>query len=55
MTDQNEPNITNQRSSKENEIDYIQLTKTIWSSRKKVIKIMLIFIGVGVIIALLTP
>jgi len=55
MIDQNKPDITNQKNSEENEIDYIQLVKTIWGGRKKVIKITLIFIVVGIVIALLSP
>jgi capsular polysaccharide biosynthesis protein len=52
MTDQNKPNISSQKSSEEDEIDLIQLAKTLWEGRKTVIKITLIFMGIGLFVAI---
>ena len=39
----------------EDEIDLIQLAKTLWKSRKTVVKITVIFMVLGLLVALLTP
>jgi len=55
MTEQNKPNISNQKSTEEDEIDLIQLTKTLWNGRKTVIKTTLIFMAMGLFIAIFSP
>jgi len=55
MTQQNKPNVANQKSSDDDEIDLIQLAKTLWNSRKTIIKITFIFMGIGLFIAIFTP
>ncbi len=44
-----------QQPMEEDEIDLIQLAKTLWKSRKMVIKITIIFMVLGVLVAFLTP
>ncbi|MDX8339310.1 Wzz/FepE/Etk N-terminal domain-containing protein [Draconibacterium sp. IB214405] len=39
----------------EDEIDLLALTKTIWESRKFIIKVVVVFVILGVTVALLTP
>ena len=43
------------QSSADDEIDLIALAKTVWDSRKFIIKIVIVFMIAGVLIALLTP
>ncbi|GMT46357.1 MAG: hypothetical protein IEMM0006_2189 [bacterium] len=42
-------------SVEEDEIDLIQLAKKLWNGRKLVIKTTLIFIVLGLLVALLSP
>ena len=42
-------------SDHEDEINLIALAKTLWESRKNIIKITLIFMGVGLFVALTSP
>jgi len=42
-------------SPEEDEIDLIQLAKTIWEGRKTVIKTTIIFMGIGLFIAIFSP
>ncbi len=44
-----------QKSAEDDEIDLIALTKTLWEGRKTVIKTTLIFMVVGLFIAILSP
>jgi len=55
MTQQNKPNISNQKIIKFDEIDLILLAKTQWEGRKTVIKTTLIFIVMGLLVAMFTP
>mgnify|MGYP001156788859 CR=1 FL=1 len=48
-------NIPQKYSDHENEIDLIALAKTLWGGRKEVVKVTLIFIGIGLLAALTTP
>ena len=48
-------NMPQQYSDHEDEIDLIALAKTLWSGRKEVVKITLIFMGVGLFVALTSP
>ncbi len=51
---QNNP-LLPQQPIEEDEIDLIQLTKTLWKNRKTVIKITVIFMVLGLLVAILTP
>ena len=51
---QNNP-LLPQQPVEEDEIDLIQLTKTLWKSRKTVIKITIIFMVLGLLVAIFTP
>ncbi len=55
MTELQNTPLLPQQPVEEDEIDLIQLTKTLWKSRRKVIKITIIFMVLGVLVALLTP
>ena len=44
-----------QYSDHEDEIDLIALAKTLWEGRKKVVKVTLVFIVIGLFVALTTP
>lgn len=46
---------TNQKVASDDEIDLIPLLKTIWESRKFIIKTIIIFMVVGLIVALTSP
>ena len=48
-------NIPQQYSDYEDEIDLIALAKTLWAGRKEVVKITLIFMGIGLFVALTSP
>tara|TARA_Y100000991_G_scaffold171688_1_gene133460 strand:- start:2881 stop:3999 length:1119 start_codon:yes stop_codon:yes gene_type:complete len=48
-------NMPQQYSDHEDQIDLIALAKTLWGVRKKVIKITLIFMGIGLFVALTSP
>lgn len=52
-------NITNQsqksNNNQDDKIDFIQLAKTLWEGRKTVIKTILIFMAIGLIIAIFSP
>ncbi len=50
-----ENNLPMQPPVEEDEIDLIQLTKTLWDKRKTIIKITLLFIVIGFLVAFLTP
>ena len=39
----------------EDDIDLVALTKTLWESRKEIVKITLIFMGIGLFLALTIP
>lgn len=41
-----------QYSNHEDEIDFIALTKTIWEGRKEIVKMTLVFVGIGLFVAL---
>ncbi len=49
------PQQTEQGYIEEDEIDLIALAKTLWEGRKNIIKITLIFMGIGLFVALTTP
>ncbi len=51
----NIPQQTEHGYIEEDEIDLIALAKTLWKGRKNIIKITLIFMGIGLLIALTTP
>jgi len=51
----NIPQQTEQGYIEEAEIDLIALAKTLWEGRKSIIKITLIFMGIGLFVALTTP
>ena len=55
MTELQNNSLLPQQPAEEDEIDLIQLTKTLWKSRKKVIKITIAFMVLGVLVAFLTP
>lgn len=48
-------NLQQPTSVEEDEIDLIALAKKVWDGRKTIIKITLIFMGIGFFIAILTP
>ena len=48
-------NMPQQYSDHEDEIDLIALAKTLWEGRKEVVKITLIFMVVGLFVALTSP
>ena len=48
-------NMPQQYSDHEDEIDLIALAKTLWEGRKEVAKITLIFMGIGLFVALTSP
>jgi capsular polysaccharide biosynthesis protein len=52
MIDQNKTKITNQKNIEEDEIDLIALAKTLWEGRKTVIKTTLIFMAIGLFVAI---
>ena len=51
----NIPQQTEHQHIEDDEIDLIALAKTLWKGRKNIIKITLIFMGIGLLIALTTP
>jgi len=51
----NNPNPQNLVSPEDDEIDLIALAKTVWNGRKTVIKTTLIFMGIGLFLAIFTP
>lgn len=55
MTELQNTPLLPQQPVEEDEIDLIQLAKTLWKSRKTVIKITVIFMVLGLLVALLTP
>ncbi len=55
MTELQNNSLLPQQPVEEDEIDLIQLTKTLWESRKTVIKITIIFMVLGLLVAILTP
>ncbi len=55
MTELQNNSLLPQQPVEEDEIDLIQLTKTLWKSRKTVIKITVIFMVIGLLVAILTP
>ncbi len=55
MTELQNTPLLPQQPVEEDEIDLIQLTKTLWKSRKTVIKITVIFMILGLLVAILTP
>ena len=55
MTELQNTPLPPQLPAEEDEIDLIQLTKTLWKSRKKVIKITVAFMILGLLVAFLTP
>ena len=48
-------NMPQKYSNHEDEIDLIALAKTLWGRRKEVVKITLIFVVVGLFVALTSP
>jgi len=44
-----------QYSDYEDEIDLVALVKTLWAGRKKIVKTTLIFVGIGLFVALTSP
>ena len=48
-------NMPHKYSDHEDEIDLIALAKTLWEGRKVVVKITLIFMGIGLFVALTSP
>lgn len=48
-------NMPQQYIDHEDQIDLIALAKTLWDGRKEVVKITLIFVGIGLFVALTTP
>ena len=48
-------NMPQRYSDHEDEIDLLALGKTLWGGRKKVVKITLIFVGIGLFVALTSP
>ena len=48
-------NMPQQYSDHEDEIDLISLAKTLWVGRKEVVKVTLVFMGIGLFVALTTP
>ncbi len=55
MTELQNTPLLPQQPVEEDEIDLIQLTKTLWKSRKTVIKITVIFMVLGLFVAIFTP
>ncbi len=55
MTELKNTPLPPQQPVEEDEIDLIQLAKVLWKSRKKVIKITIAFMVLGVLVAFLTP
>ncbi len=55
MTENQNTPLLPQQPVEEDEIDLIQLAKTLWNSRKTVIKITIIFMVLGLLVALFTP
>ncbi len=55
MTELQNTPLLPQQPVEEDEIDLIQLTKTLWKSRKTVIKVTVIFMILGLLVAILTP
>lgn len=43
------------KNTTDDEIDLIALAKTIWNGRKSIVKIVLLFMGIGLAVALLSP
>ena len=52
---ENNQNIPPQHSPEEDEIDLIALAKTLWNGRRTVIKFTLVFIAIGLFVAIFTP
>ena len=48
-------NLPQQHSNHEDEIDLLALAKTLWGGRKEVVKMILIFMGIGLFVALTSP
>lgn len=48
-------NMAQKNSNHEHEIDLVALAKTLWEGRKEVVKITLIFVGIGLFVALSSP
>ena len=42
-------NMPQRYSDQEDEIDFVELAKTLWKGRKEVVRTTLIFIGIGLI------
>ncbi len=55
MTELQNTPLLPQQPVEEDEIDLIQLTKTLWKSRKMVVKITVAFMILGLLVAFLTP
>lgn len=55
MTELQNTPLLPQQPVEEDEIDLIQLTKTLWKDRRKVIKITIIFMVLGLLVAIFTP
>jgi len=55
MTELKDTKQTGQTQVAEDEIDLIQLAKTLWAGRRSVIKTTLIFMVLGLFIALFSP
>ena len=48
-------NMPQRYSDQEDEIDFVELAKTLWKGRKEVVRTTLIFIGIGLFVALTSP